>query len=83
MRKYKVKIDRTKELNSVLDTNSRELRALSNQFYASGRLAELVKKAIDKNIINLDTAADILNISVKDVENFKRIWDDNPLYELK
>ena len=35
MRKYKVKIDRTKELNSVLDTNSRELRALSNQFYAS------------------------------------------------
>lgn len=83
MRKYKVKIDRTKELNSVLDTNSRELRALSNQFYASGRLAELVKKAVDKNIINLDTAADILNISVKDVENFKRIWDDNPLYELK
>lgn len=83
MRKYKVKIDRTKELNSVLDTNSRELRALSNQFYASGRLAELVKKAVDKNIINLDTAADILNISVKEVENFKRIWDDNPLYELK
>lgn len=83
MKKYKVKIDRTKELNSVLDTNSRELRALSNQFYASGRLAELVKKAVDKNIINLDTAADILNISVKDVENFKRIWDDNPLYELK
>lgn len=83
MRKYKVKIDRTKELNSVLDTNSRELRALSNQFYASGRLAELVKKAVEKNIINLDTAADILNISVKDVENFKRIWDDNPLYELK
>lgn len=83
MRKYKVKIDRTKELNSVLDTNSKELRALSNQFYASGRLAELVKKAVDKNIINLDTAADILNISVKDVENFKRIWDDNPLYELK
>lgn len=83
MRKYKIKIDRTKELNSVLDTNSRELRALSNQFYASGRLAELVKKAVDKNIINLDTAADILNISVKDVENFKRIWDDNPLYELK
>jgi Zn-dependent peptidase ImmA (M78 family)/DNA-binding XRE family transcriptional regulator len=82
-RKYGVKIDWKKEIKSELDENSKELRALSNQFYSSGRLAELVKKAVDDEKIDIETAANILNVSPNEITTFQKIWDKNPLYELK
>lgn len=81
-RKYKVKIDRKKELCSNLDENSRELRALSNQFYEGCRLAKLIKQASDENKINIDEAAYLLNLSVNDLKIIQRIWEKNPLYKL-
>lgn len=82
-RKYGVKVDWKKEVASNLDENSKELRALSNQFYSSGRLAELVKKAVDDNVISQIEAADILNIDTKIVSDFQKSWETIPLYELK
>lgn len=82
-RKYGVKVDWKKEVVSNLDENSKELRALSNQFYSSGRLAELVKKAVDDNVISQIEAADILNIDTKIVSDFQKSWETIPLYELK
>lgn len=82
-RKYGVKVDWKKEVASNLDENSKELRALSNQFYSSGRLAELVKKAVDDNVISQIEAADILNIDTKIVSDFQKSWETIPLYELR
>lgn len=82
-KKYGVKVDWKKEVASNLDENSKELRALSNQFYSSGRLAELVKKAVDDNIISQIEAADILNIDTKVVSDFQKSWETIPLYELR
>ena len=82
-RKYGVKVDWKKEIASNLDENSKELRALSNQFYSSGRLAELVKKAVDDNVISQIEAADILNIDTKIVSDFQKSWETIPLYELR
>ena len=82
-KKYGIKIDWKKEVASNLDENSRELRALSNQFYSSGRLAELVKKAVDDNRISQLEAANILNLEEKVISNFQKSWEKIPLYELK
>jgi len=82
-KKYGIKIDWKKEVASNLDENSRELRALSNQFYSSGRLAELVKKAVDDNRISQLEAANILNLEEKVISNFQKSWKKIPLYELK
>lgn len=82
-KKYGVKINWEKEVASNLDENSRELRALSNQFYSSGRLAELVKKAVDVNKISQVDAANILNLDEKVISDFQKSWQSIPLYELK
>ena len=82
-KKYGVKVDWKKEVASNLDENSRELRALSNQFYSGGRLAELVKKAVDDNKISQIEAANILNLDEKVISNFQKSWQSIPLYELK
>jgi len=82
-KKYGVKVDWKKEVASNLDENSRELRALSNQFYSGGRLAELVKKAFDANKISQIEAANILNLDEKVISNFQKSWQSIPLYELK
>ncbi len=82
-KKYGVKVDWKKEVASNLDENSRELRALSNQFYSGGRLAELVKKAVDDNKITQVDAANILNLDEKVILNFQKLWQSIPLYELK
>lgn len=82
-KKYGVKVDWKKEVESNLDENSKELRALSNQFYSGGRLAELVKKAVDSNKISQIEAAVILNTDAKNISDFKKSWDTIPLYELK
>ena len=82
-RKYGVKIDWKKEIESRLDENSRELRAISNQFYASGRLAELVKKAVDNNQITISEAANILDLEPNIINNFQKAWETIPLYELR
>ena len=82
-KKYGVKINWEKEVASNLDENSRDLRALSNQFYSSGRLAELVKKAVDVNKISQVDAANILNLDEKVISDFQKSWQSIPLYELK
>ena len=82
-KKYGVKIDWKKEVASNLDENSKELRALSNQFYSSGRLAELIKKAVDNNTISQNEAADILNLDTREISEFQKYWKSIPLYELK
>lgn len=82
-KKYGVKIDWKKEVASNLDENSKELRALSNQFYSSGRLAELIKKAVDNNTISQTEAADILDLDTREISEFQKSWKSIPLYELK
>lgn len=82
-RKYGIMVDWKKEINSELDENSKELRAISNQFYSSGRLTELVKRAIEENKIDIEEAADILNETTYNIKIFQKIWSTNPLYELK
>lgn len=82
-RKYGTKVDWKKEIDSALSENSKELRSLSSQFYASGRLAELVKIAIEKKVIDLNIAAEILNVEPCEIDKFKKIWKDGSLYQLK
>ena len=82
-KKYGVKIDWKKEVASNLDENSKELRALSNQFYSSGRLAELIKKAVDNNTISQNEAADILDLDTREISEFQKSWKSITLYELK
>lgn len=82
-RKYGVVVDWKKEIESELDENSKELRAISNQFFEGGRLAELVKKAVDDKKIDIDTAANILSVSPNQITSFQKLWNTNPLYELK
>lgn len=82
-KKYGVKVDWKTEVESKLDENSKELRALSNQFYSSGRLAELVKKAVDDNKISQFEAANILNLDEKVISAFQKSWKSIPLYELR
>ncbi len=82
-KKYGVKIDWKKEVASNLDENNKELRALSNQFYSSGRLAELIKKAVDNNTISQNEAADILDLDTREISEFQKSWKSIPLYELK
>lgn len=82
-KKYGVKIDWKKEVASNLDENSKELRALSNLFYSSGRLAELIKKAVDNNTISQNEAADILDLDTREISEFQKSWKSIPLYELK
>lgn len=73
MAKYNVILDRKNEV-IPMNENLKELQSLSSNFYYGRGIAELVRKAYTKKIINLDEAAHILKKPIEEVKNQINLW---------
>lgn len=72
------KLSYNEELNPLnsLEENSVELGALSDNFYFGGKLAKLVKEAMQRKIISTKKGAEILNIETTKMQELAKSWDD-------
>lgn len=71
--KYGVTLGKKDEM-LPMNENVKELQSLSSAFYYGRGIAELVKQAFTKDLINENDCARILKLSLEEVANLKEIW---------
>ena len=57
-----------------MNENVKELQSLSSSFYYGRGIADLVKQAFVKKLINENDCARILKLSLEDVEKLEKVW---------
>lgn len=73
MNKYNVKLERKDEM-IPMNENVKELQSLSSNFYFGRGIADLVKQAYNKKIIDLQEAANILKKSTEEMKDQLALW---------
>ena len=73
MSKYNVVLDRKNEV-IPMNENLKELQSLSSNFYYGRGIAELVRKAYNKEIIDINEAAKILKKPIEEIQNQINLW---------
>ena len=73
MEKYNIVLDKKDEM-IPMNENIKELQSLSSNFYYGGGIANLVKEAYNKKIIDVNEAAKILKKSIEEMKNQINLW---------